>query len=225
MYKNKSILAIIPARKNSKRIKNKNLLVLNKKSLVEIAILESLKSKHIDKLIVCSDSYKINKIASKFHCIPSIKRPNHLSNDNSKSIDLVKYYSKQYSNYDFILLLQPTSPFRKFSQIDEAIKIIINKKLQSLVSIGKINFPKSWINKKKEFHKFVNLNNFKDKNQYYKPNGAIYILENTLIKNKNTKGFYFNHTFFYEMDKISSIDIDENTDYLLSKQLENKIIL
>jgi len=225
MYKNKSFLAIIPARKNSRRIKDKNLLVLNKKTLVEISILESLKSKFIDKIIVCSDSYKINKIASKFNCLPSKKRPKNLSNDHSKSIDLVKYYSKQYSEFDYILLLQPTSPFRKASQIDDAIKILINNKLSSVVSIGKINFPKSWINKKNEFHKFMNLNQKKDKNEYYKPNGAIYILDTSLINNRNTKGFYFKHTFFYEMDKISSIDIDEKTDYLLSKQLEKKITL
>ncbi len=225
MYKRKKILAIIPARKNSKRIKNKNLLVLNKKTLVEIAILESLKSKYIDKIILCSDSYKINKIASKYNCVPLIKRPRYLSNDNSKSIDLVKYYANEYSTFDYILLLQPTSPFRKFSQIDEAIKIVINKKLKSLVSIGKINFPKSWINKSEDFNRYTHLNNFKDKNQYYKPNGAIYILENLLIKNKNTKGFYFKHTYFYEMNKISSIDIDEDIDYLLSKQLEKKITL
>lgn len=225
MYKNKKFLAIIPARKNSKRIKDKNLLILNNKTLVEISILESLKSKHIDKIIVCSDSHKINKIASQFNCLPSKKRPKILSKDNSKSIDLVKYYANQYKEFDYIMLLQPTSPFRKASQIDNSIKILINKKLRSLVSIGKINFPKSWINKKNDFHKFIYLNKNKDVNEYYKPNGALYILEKSLVNNKKTRGFYFKHTFFYEMDKISSIDIDEKTDYLLCTKLEKKITL
>ena len=95
MYKKKSFLAIIPARKNSKRIKDKNLLKINNKTLVEIAILESLKSKYIDKIIVSSDSPRINKISSKFNCVPLKERPKSLSKDNSKTIDLIKFYYNQ----------------------------------------------------------------------------------------------------------------------------------
>ena len=225
MYKKKSFLAIIPARKNSKRIKDKNLLKINNKTLVEIAILESLKSKYIDKIIVSSDSPRINKISSKFNCVPLKESPKSLSKDNSKTIDLIKFYYNLYTQFDYILVLQPTSPFRRVTQIDQSIENVINKKLGSLISIEKLNYPKSWINKKDEFHKFVKLNNQYDRNEYFKPNGSIFIINSSLLKSKKLKGFYSRNTFYFEMDKISSIDIDELSDYIIAKGLEKKIIV
>ena len=61
-----NILAVIPARGGSKGIKYKNLLKLNKRSLIEIAIKEAKKSKYITKIIFSSDSNKIIKEAKKF---------------------------------------------------------------------------------------------------------------------------------------------------------------
>ncbi len=221
MYKKKTILSIIPARAGSKRIKNKNLLKLDNKYLVEISLIESKKSKYIDKTIVCSDSIKINKIGDKYNSLPSKKRPKKLSKDNSKSIELVKYYYKFYDKYDYIILLQPTSPFRTALDIDKAIRFIINKKNPSLVSIEKLTFPKIWINKESNFYKFTQLNFKIDKNIYYKPNGAIYIIDSKLIN--KAKGFYFKKTSYFKMNAIKSIDIDEKIDFTIAKKFEKQV--
>ncbi len=221
MFKKKKILSIIPARAGSKRIKNKNLLKLNNKHLVEISLIESNKSKYIDKTIICSDSNKINKIGDKYNCLPLKRRPKTLSKDNSKSIDLIKYYYKIYHKYDYVILLQPTSPFRTALDIDAAIRIIINKKAPSLVSIEKLNFPKLWINKENNFKKFTQLNYKIDKNIYYKPNGAIYIIDSKFIN--KASGFYFKNTFYHKMNAINSIDIDEKFDFTIAKKFEKQV--
>lgn len=219
MFKKKRILAIIPARKNSKRIKNKNLLKIKNKSLVEISLLETIKSKYIDKIIISSDSIKINKIASKYNCLPIKIRSKELSSDSSKSIDLVKFHYSSYKEFDYIILLQPTSPFRKFKHINESIKLIVNSEFKSLISVEKIGYPKSWIHDSNNFQNFTKLNSLIDKKKYYKPNGAIYIINTNYIE--KSSGLYFRDSYYYEMDTISSIDIDNKSDYIVAKNLEN----
>lgn len=69
MYKGKRMIAIIPARKGSKRIKNKNMCEINGKTLVEYSISVAKKSKYIDEVLVSTDSPEIINIAKQNKCI------------------------------------------------------------------------------------------------------------------------------------------------------------
>ena len=108
-------LAIIPARKGSKRIKNKNIKRFNREPLINWTIRSALKSKCFDKIFVSTDSVKIQKIAKKFKLECPYLRKASLAKDNSSSHDVIKdvvnYYKKNYVP-DAIVLLQPTSPLR-----------------------------------------------------------------------------------------------------------------
>ena len=122
-------IIIIPARSGSKRLKNKNLLKLENKTLVERTIIFSQKVKDVDKIIVSSDHEDILKYQKKFQNITFIKRPQKLSSSKSLLIDTVKHLFK-LSKKDFknVLILQPTSPFRSISLINNKWKKFIKLK-------------------------------------------------------------------------------------------------
>ena len=121
MFKNK-LLTIILARKGSRRLKNKNLLKIGKYSLFENTIKFALKLKNYSDIIVSTDDLRIIKIAKKYKVhIPGL-RPKHLSGNYSSSLNVVKYviksYQKEYKkSVNGIILLQPTSPFRKLKLV------------------------------------------------------------------------------------------------------------
>ena len=132
MINNKTILAVITARKGSKRLKNKNLIPLDKKPLIQWTIEEAIKSKYIDRLIISTDDENIISLASKFNgvTIPFI-RPENLSSDKATSVDVIKHALSFYESnniiFDYVLLLQPTSPLRICKDIDDSIQELSNE--------------------------------------------------------------------------------------------------
>ena len=152
-------LAIIPARKNSKSIKNKNFVKFCSKPLIYWTIDAALKSKNLDHIIVSTDSIEIRNYAKKFNLSTPHLRPKRLSTDEASTLSVINYeveeLEKKNHHFDYIVLLQPTSPIRDSSHIDEAINLIkLDKKADSLVSCIKLphNFsPESLMIKKKEY--------------------------------------------------------------------------
>ena len=224
MTKKINYLAIIPARKNSKRIINKNLVKINKKQLVKFTIEAAKKSKKIQKIILTSDDDKILKIARKNKIIP-IKRPKKICGDFSTTEEAIKhayanYAKKRFLNVKNIILLQPTSPLRNFEHINECIKLFERKKYNSIFSAFS---KKDFIWKTKKNKPFSFSYNYKKRKNSQKmdklifENGAIYIFQ--------TKGFLkYNNRLFgkigvYYMKKINSIDVDEMEDVKLVKQI------
>lgn len=226
------IISLIPAKKISKGLKGKNLKKLNKLSLVELAIISSLKCKLIDQTYVSSNCKKIQKLSKKYK-IDTLKRKESLSTSKSTAnqviFDFITFYKKQDINYknSIIVYLQPTSPFRNHMHINEAIKKFLYSKKTTLISVTKTkNFFKTFkINKKNlvTFFKDKNLSsNRQNLSTIYQSNGAIYIfyIKEFLKKKKiNYKNFAY-----YEMNFISSIDIDNKEDYNLAKKLSDDII-
>ena len=140
MLNSKKILAIIPARGGSKKIKNKNIVKIKKKPLLGYTIEQALKSKYIDEICLSSDSIKIINIAKSFGLNVFFKRPKILSTDYALTKDVVKHALKKSKKYfkkkfDYFILLQPTCPLRKSFHIDQSIKKLISSKHNSLISI------------------------------------------------------------------------------------------
>jgi CMP-N,N'-diacetyllegionaminic acid synthase len=132
----KKILCIIPARGGSKGIKDKNIKIIGGKHLIEYTIEQALDTKLFDKIVVSSDSQKILDIASKYP-VESFNRNSEIATDVSPISDTIKsVISELKVKFDYIVLLQPTSPIRLPMQINEAFKIFMaNKKANSLVSV------------------------------------------------------------------------------------------
>ena len=219
-------LGIIPARKNSKGLKRKNIIKIKNKTLIEYTLSAASNTKLINKSFVTSDDKKILKIASRYKKILTHLRPNNLALDNTNMkeviVNLLKSIKKKYNLVikNFVVL-QPTSPLRNSKDITKAIKTFKKLKCKSLVSVSEtFQHPNEMFfidkNKKKikiiKKHKEENRQNFK---KCVFVNGAIYV-SNTghFLKNKK---FLTSKTEFFFMDKKNSIDIDESFDLKIAE--------
>ena len=220
--KDLKILVIIPARKNSKRLKNKNLLKVNKKSLIQRTIDIAKQITDKENIIISSDSSKIQKIAKKNQIIAPWLRPKKLSSDKVSServvLHALDWYEKNFKKVNCLLLLQPTSPFRKKSSILKGLNLFKKNKKFSIVSIGKVdnaNLNKIFFIKKK--YELSNI--FHQKHNFYKPNGSFYIIEPSILRSQKTffikklKGLVLKF-------KKENIDIDDIYDLKAARSIK-----
>lgn len=227
MYKEKKFLCVIPARKGSKRIKWKNIVPLAGKPLLEYTIECAKKSIYVDRVIVSTDSYFIKKLAQQNGVDVPFLRPRNLATDEAKTIDVLLHtieYCENIENqkYDYIVLLQNTSPLRKTWQVDEAIEKIVNNDFESLVSISALKVRPELMRKFYDDKNIIPIFNEKEtENLLYRVNGAIYI--NKINKNLNKNTILANNNLAYIMDKKTSVDIDTIEDIEIAEYyLETK---
>lgn len=226
MLNGKTFLAIIPARGGSKRLPRKNILDLASKPLIGWSIEAGLKSKYIDKVIVTSDDEEILNIAKQFGS-DTIKRPDALANDTATSFDTIKHTIDNAAKYNYIVLLQPTSPLRTAEQIDEAIAFLESKKANAVVSVCEMDHNPLWSNTLPEdgnmgsfLRDEVKNKRSQDLESYFRLNGAIYICDTSRLLDE--KSFFISDDIFaYKMDRESSVDIDEKIDFQFAEILIN----
>ena len=222
MLEGKTFLAIIPARGGSKRLPRKNILDLAGKPLIAWSIESALKSKYIGKVIVSSDDDEILQISQNFGA-DLIKRPQELATDISASFDAIKHTINETQLYDYIVLLQPTSPLRNNTHIDEAIQTLIRKGADAIISVCEMDHSPLWSNTLPEdgsmshfIREEVKNKRSQDLDDYYRLNGAIYICKTDLLLKEETF-FIKENIYAYKMDRKSSIDIDEKIDFKLAE--------
>lgn len=227
MINNKKILAIIPARGGSKGVPHKNIREINGRPLISYTIEESINSKYIDKLIVSTEDKGIAEISKKYGAEIPFLRPRKLALDETPGIDpilhAVKCLADKDCNFDYVMCLQCTSPFRKYYQIDEAIKNLYDKDADSIVSVRESEITPYWMKKIKD----GKLKNFMDESIFYarrqdipktyRLNGAIYLAKTGILL--DIKNWYTENTLPYIMDEISSIDIDNMLDFKFAEFL------
>ena len=223
------ILGIIPARGESKSIKNKNLIRINSKTLIENCYKIAKLSTYFTKIVCSSDSKKILDLCKRKK-IPFVKRPKRFSTSKSNVIyaakHIIKHEKKFNKNYDFIALIQPTSIFLRVKDIKNCVELLSkNKKLNSLQTIHKTPHNYNFINTRIIKNKSLK---FKFKNQRLKKYnkqlkeitysfGNIYFTRvKNLIKENN---FFCEPMGYIQIDKISSFDLDEKLDYLIAKKI------
>lgn len=152
----KNIFAFIPARKNSKRIKNKNIYNLNGHPLLAYTIENAIKSNCFKKIFCITDDVRYANIANYYGAETPILRPKKISEDTSPDIEWVKWFLKylltKNSKCDAFSILRPTSPIRSYKTIRDAVNKFYNSnKTDSLRAVEKCKqHPgKMWIHKKK----------------------------------------------------------------------------
>ncbi len=229
MYKNKTYLAIIPARGGSKRLPRKNVLELNGKTLISYTIEAGLNSKYIDKTIVSSDDKEILDIS--LACGANIiERPSYLATDTSTSFDAILHTIENIETYDYVVLLQATSPLRNSKHLDEAIELLEKKNADAIVSVCEMDHSPLLSNTLKEelsmegFLKDEVLNKrSQDLEAYFRLNGAIYICKTDKLLEE--KSFFLKENIFaYKMDRESSVDIDEKIDFKIAESILKDLI-
>ena len=222
----KSFVAIIPARGGSKRLPRKNILNLAGKPLLQWSIDAGINSEYISEVVVSSDDEAILS-AARAGGITAIKRPAELALDTSSSYEAVRHTLENIKQYDYLVLLQPTSPLRTAQHIDTAISLLLNNQHNAVISVCEAQHPPHWSN---VLPKDNSLENFLDKEllnkrsqdlqKYHRLNGAIYICDCKMFLAE--KSFFLKEkTFAYIMDSMDSIDIDTALDFKIAELLMN----
>lgn len=230
LYRQKKILALIPARGGSKGLPRKNILNISGKPLLYWTIKAAQSSIYIDRIILSSEDDEIMKIAADFNCEVPFKRPINLAKDNTSSIAVINHALvaiKAANEFSILILLQPTSPLRTSYHIDEAIETLIKGPGKAIVSVSKSEHPPFWSNTLPDnfnMGKFIQ-SNIKHKPRqslptYYQLNGAIFLAYINYFT--NIQGFFGSETYAYLMDKRSSIDIDDTLDFEMAEYLLRK---
>ena len=226
MYKDKTFLAIIPARGGSKGLPGKNIKELCGKPLIAWSIEAGLKSKYIDELVVSTDYQDIADIAKEYGANVPFLRPDYLARDTATSFDAVKHTIDFYKNelgkeFDYIVLLEPTSPLREIEDIDLAIEKLLSSSAESIVGISKTEDqnPAFLINKDQDNYlsgyenKDMKVLRRQDISDVYFFEGTIYISQTNILLNEET--FYHKNTIGYEVPKYKSLEIDDIDDFIM----------
>jgi len=224
---NKKFLAIIPARGGSKRLPRKNVLDLAGKPLIVWSIEAGLQSKYIDKVVVSSDDEEILNISKKTGA-EILKRPEILASDTASTFDAIKHTINNVKGYEYVVLLQATSPLRSAKQIDQAIELLEEKNADAVVSVCEMEHSPLWSN---TLDDSLSMENFlpeeilnkrsQDLETYFRLNGAIYICKTE--KFLEEKSFFFKKNIFaYVMSREYSVDIDEEIDFKMAEVLINE---
>lgn len=226
------VLGIIPARGGSKGIKNKNIVSIGNKPLIYWTIKNAIKSK-LNKIIVSTDSIKIKKIALGCGADVPFLRPKNISHDSAKTIDVaihsINFFKKKGIFFDYVMILQPTCPFRTKKDINFSIDFLKkNNKYNSLISLQQVESfhpaRMKFIKKKKFiddkfFKKYFKDNNRQALKKIYIRSGLIYLTKvQQMLKQK---AFEIKPSYPYLTDAIRSINIDNQMDLKLAKLHKN----
>ena len=232
MFRGNKVLSIIPARKGSKSLPNKNILELNGKPLIHWTINSSLNTSFIDDTLITTDSKQILNYAKNFDVILR-ERPNKFAGDNTSMIEVLKNLFEEepelIKKYGFLILLQPTSPLRTEKHITKSfIEFEKNETSDSLISVVEADnlVLKNLLQRKNGFLEEIDSHGFFSMNRQllpklFKPNGAIYIIN---IKEFLSFGKLISkNTIPFKMNSEESLDIDTLEDFNLIKNIFKSI--
>ena len=214
------LLTIVPARAGSKGIKNKNFINFLGKPLIEHTLDFAKKIKN-NKTLICSDHKNIKKYEKKFKTISGYVRPKKLSKDSTMLNQTLEHavkwiLKKDIINFDYILILQPTSPIRLFKDFKKILKILKKDKPKSICSVVKVkHHPEEYLKKvnKNSWSFLIKPKNRQRQNydDYFFIDGSFYLIKkNFFLKNKKitTKNsHYLPLSISYPVDLDDPIDL------------------
>lgn len=218
LSKQRRVLALIPARGGSKGLSKKNIRMAGGRPLISWTISEALRSKYITNVVLSSEDDEIIAIAREWGCEIPFLRPRELSCDATSSMDVVLHALEQLPGYDYLILLQPTSPMRTAEHIDAAFLLMQEKGALSCVSVCESEESPYWMYEIRDngvltslFPNKKNISRRQDLPPVFSLNGAIYIADIKWLK--SSKNFMSEDCVPFIMSKRDSIDIDSKEDF------------
>jgi CMP-N-acetylneuraminic acid synthetase len=232
MFRGGRVLGVIPARGGSKRLPNKNILHLKGKPLIAWTIQTAQESQFIDKIVVSTEDYKIAGIAFEWGIHDVIERSKTLSDDRATTyavvIEVLEILRERGERFEYLVLLQPTSPLRTTAHIECAFNLMDETNASGAISVCRTEHPVEWMGKipKDGFMDSFIRDSGLEKNSHdlspsFQINGAIYIVRVDLMLDEKTL-FLKSGTAAYVMDRASSVDIDDDYDLELAVWLLNR---
>ncbi len=216
---------IVPLRKGSIRLKNKNIRKIFSKRLIDYTIDAVMRSKYVNEAVITTDYESVIKAVEQNGILKTIKRPKYLCTSNASLINVINHSLKHIKkNFNILpenlILLQPTSPFRTSKDIDQAIKIFNESNKKSLISIStplnSINDQILIQNNKYEFLNKYIPKEFKNSKNYF-IDGSIYIINTNYFLKKQI--LWDKNSILFKIKQSHSIDIDTNFDLELARSL------
>ena len=235
MYKNKKILAVIPARGGSKGVPRKNIIEVGGHPLIKYTIDCGKNSKYLDRVIISTEDLLIKRVAEENGGDVPFLRPKELAEDTSKTIDCIVHavntLKSMGEEYDYVMILQNTVPLRKSWHVDESIEMLIDSSERSLVSISEVDehpILMRTLNEDKTVKNLLQMNSTmrrQDFPKFYKVDGAIAIqkiddefnLETSI--NDGKLGYVIERKYSTDIDNYLDIKIIE---YYLEKEKEEE---
>lgn len=220
MIDGQRVLGIIPARGGSKEVPRKNLREVGGRPLIAWTIVEARKSIYLDRLILSSDDEEIIGVARAWRCDTPFVRPAQLAEDSSPSVDAVLHALERLPGYEFVVLLQPTSPLRSVEDIDGCIQRCVSSGATSCVSVTACREnPRVMYRMDGGFklQPFLadeqRLTRRQEYPRYYRLSGAVYVAQTRwLLASKKLVG---EDTIGYEVPLERSLDIDTELDLVI----------
>ena len=224
MTTGQQVLGIIPARGASKGVPRKNIRIVGGKPLIAWTIEKAKQSRYIDRLIVSSEDAEVIRIAQQWGCEAPFVRPKELAADDTPGIAPVLDALDRIAGYEWVVLLQPTSPLRTAGDIDACIETCSRMKVPACVSVteptqspylmftldarGRLAPLLSWertSTRRQELPKAYALN------------GAIYVARADWLRKTGT--FVTPETVAFIMPAERSLDIDSEFDFRILETL------
>jgi len=216
MIHGKSVLGVIAARGGSKGVPRKNVRIVNGKPLIAWTIEAGKSSKYIDRLVLSSDDAEIIAVSTSFGCEAPFVRAAELASDASGSIEVVLDAVARCPGYDWVVLLQPTSPLRVASDIDGTLEKAFSQKAPAGVTICPAEESPYWmvsIDSSGELMPLIPASPVvrrQDLPKAYLLNGAVYAADCAWLETQ--RSFIGKGTIGYEMPLDRSADIDTEQD-------------
>jgi len=230
MAANERILGIIPARGGSKRLPFKNLMELGGRPLISYTIEAALKSQYIDELVVSTDDPETARIAAAWGTPVPFLRPAALATDEAGSFEVLRHAVEHFANagsggFEYVVMLQPTSPLRTNADIDEAVTFLREREADAVISVCECDHSPLWANTLPEDRSMADFLRDEVKNKrsqdltvQYRLNGAIYICRTSRMLAEKTL-FLKDNIFAFIMPRERSVDIDTMLDLKLCETL------
>lgn len=225
------ILFIIPARGGSKGIPGKNIKPMGGIPLINRSIDIARKFAEDKDICVTTDSDEIIKVVEQHGMKVPFKRPDYLATDTASSHDVLiqalDFYREKGIEYDWLVLLQPTTPFRKEEDLRKMLEMM-NDDLDMVVSVKEAETNPYYncyaVNEQGYLQKFLksNLSGYgrqQAKPAIYEKNGSVYVIKISSLRKQKINDFEKVH--FYEMNKVYSIDLDEPLDWIFAEAVFN----
>ena len=224
------ILYLIPARGGSKGIPQKNIKPLCGKPLIHFAIDIARELACDSDICVSTDDDEIISVVESIGLKVPFKRPDYLASDTATSSDVIvhaiNFYKEKGVEYDVVVLLQPTSPFRRVDDVKGCLELY-DDSLDMVTSVKESYVSAVLCHEDEKGYLVDTLSNGatrrQDVTKYYEYNGAVYVINAKAVIEKGLGGF--NKIRKYVMPEINSLDIDVMTDWYIAESLiEKKVI-
>lgn len=217
MYRGMSVLGLITARGQSKRIPRKNIRPLGGRPLVAWTVQAAHDSGLVDRLVLSSEDREIMAIAESLGCDVPFRRPHELATDDTSSMDVIFHALDELPEvFDYVLLLQPTSPFRTSSHTRAIIERCLDVHGDMMISVSKSKKHPAFMHRIRDGRLEPVMQSDRhwtrqDLPAVYEHNGALYLARTEhlrAVKSYNVAG-----ALPFEMTHPADIDLDDRDDW------------